>query len=180
MSLRSLSRPTFQHRRGSPPDAQGIAALATLVFLDTYASTGIRADLAREVFSQYSASAFAQRLEDERTTFLLVEAAGYLVAFVEVMGNSPYPAAGSRARTEVVRLYVHPRFHRQGLGSKLLRAAERLAGAQGVWLAVWAENALALAFYARLGYKVVGTREHVIEGKGYQNHVLVSPPSDKI
>jgi ribosomal protein S18 acetylase RimI-like enzyme len=164
----------FRFRVGTPHDADSIAALATLVFLDTYAPAGLRPDLAREVFSQYGATAFARRLAHEQTTFLLVEAESHLVAFAEVTRDAPCPAADCRSVTEVVRLYVHPRFQRLGLGKALLRRAESLGAAEGVWLTVWDGNRSALDFYARQGFRRVGTHEHVIEGKGYKNYVLVS------
>ena len=41
-------------RVAQPTDAVCIAALATQVFLDTYATDGLRPDLAREAFAVYS------------------------------------------------------------------------------------------------------------------------------
>ena len=180
--LHTLTPEPVQHRAATPSDAESIAALATLVFLDTYATQGIRADLAREAFANCSTPAFAARVGDSQTTFLLAEVGEHLVGFAEVTASRPCPIAGLNSEVEVVRLYVHPRFHGRGMGKELLSRAERLArsmGSQGIWLTVWSGNVAALAFYERLGYKVVGTHEHVFEGTGYENYVMVTAAPDQ-
>ena len=161
-------------REAGAADTDSIAALATLVFLDTYAPEGLRGDLAREAFSGFSPAAFAARLQDEHTAFVLAESDGHLVGFVELAQERPVPGA-AQGTLEVVRLYVHPRFQRKGIGKALLVRAEsfaRDAGTGGIWLSAWAGNARALGFYDSLGYRIVGKLDHVIEGTPYANHVL--------
>jgi len=157
----------FAFRPGEPADALCIGALATHVFLDTYATEGIRPDLAREALSMYSPEAFAARLADPGLRFVLAESEGHLFAFAEI-------ALGG-AEVEVVRLYVHPRFHRRGIGQALSLQAERIAAAQGaaaVWLTAWSGNSRALAFYRALGYEDEGASTYAIEGRQYENRVL--------
>ncbi len=118
---------TITIRRGREDDALCIAVLATQVFLDTYAKGGIRPDLAREVLTGYSQEAFANRLADPATTFLLAERfAGekgdepHLVAFAEVTVSSPSPveaASSGKVDAQLVRLYVQRPFLRKGLGN---------------------------------------------------------------
>jgi diamine N-acetyltransferase len=63
-----------------------------------------------------------------------------------------------------------------GVGKSLLQAAEAQAKqrADGVlWLAVNAQNARAIAFYARHGYAKVGTSHFCLGKSRYKNHVLV-------
>ena len=66
----------------------------------------------------------------------------------------------SRFSGYVVTLDVRPMHRRSGLGSLLMRHAERLsqaADASGIRLHVSAENGPAQAFYTRLGYAQIGT-----------------------
>lgn len=69
----------------------------------------------------------------------------------------------NRDRGHVVTLDVAPEFRRQGLGQALMEAAEahfgihRRAGLVGMRLEVAVNNASALRFYVRLGYRVVRT-----------------------
>jgi GNAT superfamily N-acetyltransferase len=182
-SLGRTIKPEFmsaavQYRPGLPDDALCIAVLATQVFLDTYAAEGVRPDLAREAIAVYSHQAFAARLSDPTTRFVLAEMKGRLVAFAELAVGKPCPAP-SAAQVEVVRLYVQRNFHRQGIGRALSEHAERIAAEQGfhsIWLAAWSGNSPALAFYPALGYKDVGATAYIIEGQAYENRVFVKEP----
>lgn len=162
-------------RPGRPNDAATIAALAVQVFLDTYATEGVRPDLAREAFREYSGQAFRARLEDPDRRFLLAEMQTGLLGFAElhrVPRAAPVPAWHG---CELVRLYVQPQAQRAGLGTALLKQAEALAVAEGaanLWLTVWEGNARARAFYARMGYADAGGCVHTIEGRTYANRVF--------
>lgn len=162
-------------RPGDRGDAVTVAALATQVFLDTYATDGVRPDLAREAFHHYSEQAFLARLADPARRFVLAEMPGGLVGFAELgiaITGSPAPAIHG---CELVRLYVQPRSQRAGVGSALLAEGEtlaRAAGASHLWLTVWEGNLRALAFYSRLGYADVGSSTHALEGRAYGNRVV--------
>ena len=182
---------TIAIRRGRENDALCVAVLATQVFLDTYAEGGIRPDLAREVLTGYSQEAFARRLADPATTFLLAERfvgekgdEPHLVAFAEVTVNRPPPvdvdSPGGTA-AELVRLYVQRPFQGMGLGTDLLQRAEQVAseqGAEALWLSAWSGNRAALAFYLACGYRTAGTSEYIFEGRTYETEVVVKNLAD--
>ncbi len=67
------------------------------------------------------------------------------------------------------KLYVHPEQQRKGIGRRLLDAViahARLAGADRLVLRVNKHNAVALAAYAKYGFRVYG--EHVLDiGAGF-------------
>jgi len=166
------------YRAGEPADALCVGVLAMQVFLDTYATDGIRPDLAREALAGYSPEAFAPRLADRDVSFVLAETRGHLIGFAELHHGSACPADPS-ARDELVRLYVQQPFQRQGIGAQLMRHAEqraRTAGAEALWLSAWCGNERALAFYPAMGYKDVGHAEHVIEGRAYPNRLFLKSP----
>jgi len=193
-------------RAATPADAAALAMLAVQVFLDTYATEGVRADLAEEALAEYSVAAFARRLAEPQRRWVLAEhpgpagepAAGPgLLGFAECLAapqplpeGLAWPAApGQPALTqggELVRLYLQPRWQRQGLGRQLLRAAEQAvvvqAEAGGVaapgqaaallWLTAWDGNQRALAFYAAQGYRELGGTWYSFGGRRYGNRVL--------
>jgi ribosomal protein S18 acetylase RimI-like enzyme len=167
--------PEVEFRRGTPDDALCLGVLAMQVFLDTYANEGIRPALAREALSGYMPEAFAPRLEQPATFFVLAEQSAHLVGFAEVVLDSEPPAASLGRGAELVRLYVQRRLKRRGLGSALIahaeaRAAERSAAC--LWLTAWSGNAGALAFYAARGYEDIGAASHVLQGQAYENRLL--------
>ena len=164
------------YRRGTPDDALCISVLAMQVFLDTYAPHGLRDDLAREALTVYSTDAFAARLAQRVTHFLLAERLGYLLGFAEVAfdGLPPIPAVTGCA--ELVRLYIQRPFKRMRVGGALLGQSELLAlnqSAAGLWLTAWSGNGPARSFYDASGYSDVGSTTYAIEGNAYENRIFV-------
>ena len=163
-------------RAGLPDDAMTISALAIQVFLDTYATAGVRPDLAREALREYAAEAFGARLREPQRRFVLAERGDALLGFAEVgLAEAPAPDGGVRG-AERIRLDVQPAAQGLGLGRQLIRAAEALAAEAGLgalWLTAWDGNHRARGFYAREGYDDVGATSYSFEGNSYGNRVLV-------
>lgn len=162
-------------RAAVPGDALCLGMLATQVFLDTYATEGIPADLAREVEKLHSPAAYGASLSDPARSIHLAEVDGALVGFVEIVLGKPCPLGPPTATSEVLHLYVQRPLLRQGLGSRLLDHAEGVVASHGhrvLWLSSWVGNAPALSFYRSRGYADVGAVDHVIEGQAYENRVF--------
>ena len=166
-------------RSATEADAVSVAALAVQVFLDTYATDGVRPDLAREAFAAHSVEAFARRLAPGGGARIDLAADGeHVLGFVETATVPSAPLPGLEPGLELRTLYVQPRFHRRGIGGALLAVADRrarAADALSTWLTVWEGNANARAFYARRGFGDVGETRHVFEGRAYGNRVVVRP-----
>lgn len=168
---------TIELRAGQAGDASTISALAIQVFLDTYATEGIRPDLAREALREYCTQAFECRLCEEKRRFLLAMRGDALLGFAELHTEVQVAPAGNLVGAELIRLYVQPAMQGKGIGGRLLRAAEQLAqeaGERSVWLTVWTGNHRAQQFYARQGYADIGETKYAIEGVEYSNRVLAN------
>jgi diamine N-acetyltransferase len=162
-------------RRASKTDALCLGILSTQVFLDTYATSGINADLAHEALQIHSPAAFETRLANNDVEITLArQVDGSLVGYVDLQFNSQCPAPGMLG-PEVLRLYIQKPFQRQGLGKALLAVAEnRARSVQGssVWLTAWVGNVDALAFYPKVGYNDVGATQYTINGINYDNRIF--------
>jgi len=162
-------------RPAEAADATCLGVLSTQVFLDTYATQGIRTALAREVLAQHSVAAYDALLADAGVAIVLAERAGHLVGFAQLeLGrtDSQVPAA---AASELRRLYVQERFTGRGLGRELLRQAEKAAAARGadmLWLTAWEGNPRALLFYPRCGYEELGRTVYRFEGEDFPNRLF--------
>jgi ribosomal protein S18 acetylase RimI-like enzyme len=175
---RTHDAPALVLRAAKAADLPSVRALATQVFLDTYATEGVRASLAREAEHQFSIEALAAVLERAHSRIVVAERAGHLVAFAEHDLAARHPLVGPAPAAELVRLYVQPAFQRQGIGRRLLADAERSAGDAGcatLWLTAWVGNARALAFYRRHGYRELGTTLYEFEGERYENRLFARP-----
>lgn len=183
ISKRILSNPSTETpyvdaikiRRGKTSDAAAISALAIQVFLDTYATEGVRPDLAVEAFTVYSEQKFLARLQEPERCFLLAVREDGLLGFAELLAGV-YPVPGcEETGSELVRLYVQPRAQRQNIGQRLLQKAERVAqelAANSLWFTVWEKNTQALAFYTRQGFTVVGETIYQFQDHTYGNKIL--------
>ena len=162
-------------RAGAVGDSLAIAALAVQVFLDTYATEGVRPDLAREAFAEYSDEAFATRLQEPERNFILAEQAAGIVGFAELIAEPVQAPAGAVVGAQLVRLYIQPRFQRAGNGQRLLEAAEVAASTRGLsalWLTAWEGNDRARMFYEAVGYEDIGATTYLFEGNAYTNRVF--------
>ena len=145
------------------------------VFLDTYATEGIRAEIAREVLSSYSQTTFAEAICNIGSRIEVAEVNGNMVGFAQVTIGTTHELAPTGAHAELLRLYVQEPFTGAKVGTQLLAAAERLAlevGANVLWLTPWVHNHRALAFYARRGYQDYGLTYFTFEGESHENRVL--------
>lgn len=165
-------------RDATPDDALVIGVLGTQVFLDTYATSGVRALLAREVRSHFSTEAIAALLVQPRTRFVLAEREGHLVGFVQLGFGAKQALVAADPAVEVQRLYVQARLNGQGVGKALIGAAAAraaAAGAQALWLTAWVGNAHALAWYRRQGWRELGSTDYVFEDERFENRVFEWP-----
>jgi hypothetical protein len=80
-------------RQATVEDVSRLSALATCVFLDTYAPEGIHAECDREVASVLDEASFAQRLRSPSSETLIIEKDDHLQEFVT---TSCYPYFGRR------------------------------------------------------------------------------------
>lgn len=157
-------------------DADCISALATQVFLDTYATEGIRPLLVREVNAQLSVVAISDLISHSKTSFILVERAAHLIAFAQMTYGATHERVAAKNAVELDRLYVQERFTAQGIGKALLSHVESIAasrGASALWLTAWVHNLLALRFYASQGYVDAGTTMYRFENEQHENRVFV-------
>jgi len=162
-------------RAANPDDALCLGVLGIQVFLDTYATQGIRPALAREVLSAFSTAAFAELFGDANTRVEVAEYAGHLVGFSQTSLRAAHELAPPGVQAELCRLYVQEPFTGRAVGTALLRSAEDLAsrsGADVLWLTPWVHNQRARAFYARRGYRDHGATVFRFEGEAHENRVV--------
>jgi GNAT superfamily N-acetyltransferase len=162
-------------RPARPDDALCLGMLSTQVFLDTYATQGLRPALAREALAKHSAARYEGLLADAARTILVAECAGHLVAFSVADDQARRDGEPDIAAAKLERLYVQEPFTGRGVGRELLRHAEKAAAARGaemLWLTAWVGNTRALRFYPRCGYEDLGETPYTFEGESYANRVF--------
>jgi ribosomal protein S18 acetylase RimI-like enzyme len=169
-------------RPAKAADALRLGVLATQVFLDTYAFTGITEDVATEVREAFSTEAFDRILSTASTFITVAVQDGALVGFSQTTVGTGQSLAPQGKQAELDRLYVQEPFTNQGVGSRLLRAHEALAakhGATVLWLSPWVGNDRALRFYAKHSYEDYGLvffymGQHKVENRVYAKRLPIA------
>jgi GNAT superfamily N-acetyltransferase len=165
----------FSLRAARPEDALCLGVLGTQVFLDTYATTGIRPTLAREVLAAFATARIESLLAQPGMQWIVAECEAHLIGFAQLALGSAHPQVIAEAPAELSRLYVQEPFTGLGVGSALLHAAEALARQAGcgeLWLTPWVHNLRALRFYGKRGYADFGAAWFEFEGERHENRVL--------
>lgn len=162
-------------RPATVADALCVGVLGMQVFLDNYATDGVRPSLAREVLAQFSTAATAALLAAPTTGCIVAERRKHLIGFALWSLDVPHALLPTGRPAKLERLYVQEPFVGTGLGKALLEAAEcsaSAAGADVLWLTTWVGNRRALGFYPRRGYADIGTTLYVFEHEQHENRVF--------
>lgn len=140
-------------------DANIIAALAGTTAYETYFETDEPEDLAKYIADFFNPQAVKIELEDEGSTFFLVEVNGKAVGYAKLREGQPAECVKGENIIELHRLYILEKLIRYGIGGLLMQKCLDEAKSRGfdaLWLSVFNLNARAIAFYERLGFARAG------------------------
>ena len=130
----------------------------------------------------YLASAFSvdiqttELADPDRVTWIAEDAGKAAVGYVMLRRGTRSDGVTSARPAEVQRVYVDPAWQGQRVGHSLIEACVDQATAwhcDALWLGVWIENARAIAFYKRLGFREVGSQTFCI-GTDVQHDLVMS------
>jgi ribosomal protein S18 acetylase RimI-like enzyme len=147
-------------------DAERLAELAARTFPLACPPTTTAEDIAAFVAQNLSAARFAEYAADAGRAVLLADDGTGLSGYAMLVFAEPYdPQVAAllahRPTAELSKIYVAPEHHGAGVAAELMAAAVRRAGERGaasVWLGTNRENVRAQRFYAKSGFRPVGTR----------------------
>ena len=153
-----------QIRSAEPADLPQLRALAWTTYTDAYGHEMSSRAISKHLRTRLSLERLEEMLSQD--VFLLAEAESVPVGFVQFGAARPEYRSDDRSvhsngdDPEIRRLYVLAERQGLGLGGQLLTAAldhPRLLGSRRVFLTVWHTNLGAQRFYARSGFRRIGT-----------------------
>jgi len=150
---------TFRIRPATLEDAAILADLGERTFRETFEPLYDPADFAAFLAEAYGPEIQQAELADPSRPALVLEAGGVPVGFAQLWLDHREPCVPGARPAELQRIYLLRSAQGGGQGAALLGACEgavRDQGADVLWLGVWEQNAKALAFYARCGFREVG------------------------
>jgi len=164
-----------QVRLGQREDSEALSALATQVWLRTYATKGVSRLYAHYVLSELSPTRFAALLAESSAALFVAEHDQNLLGYAVVRESGACPIA-SVSGAELATLYVQEPFLGTGVGALLLEHVELWAEERmraPVWLKANSKNDRALAFYSKHGYTKAGITFFELGDERHENVVLV-------
>ncbi|MFT3968388.1 MAG: GNAT family N-acetyltransferase [Sphingobium sp.] len=171
-------------RRAVPEDVRALALLKRTCFHETFVEGyGIpypQEDRVRFEAQSYGEGPVAAELADPaHATWVVAGEGGDLVAYAHA-GPCKLPHADVRpGELELYQLYLRQGLKGGGLGRALMERAlgwmeGRAAAADGgrQWLGVWSGNDRAQRFYARFGFRQVGTYDFAVGDHRDHEYIL--------
>ncbi|HVY86567.1 MAG TPA: GNAT family N-acetyltransferase [Caulobacterales bacterium] len=161
-------------RRCTADDASALALVAQATMLETFAGVIDGADLVANTLEARNAASFARWLAEPEARLWLAELKGAPIGYAG-LATPDLPLPTTHNDIELKRIYVLSRFQGGGPAGRLMDAAVDAAKAMGkarVLLGVKADNHRALAFYAKHGFAVIGTRRFLVGANYYDDAVL--------
>ncbi|MDI3241179.1 GNAT family N-acetyltransferase [Arthrobacter sp. AL08] len=157
-------------RPATAHDAARLAGLAAVTFPLACPPGSSPEDIAAHLASTLSEANFRSYIADPGVTVLVIDGGGDLRGY-SLLATRPTgdPAVAAvlteRPCTELSKCYVHPDHHGLGAAAELMHAsigAAAAAGARGLWLGVNSQNARAIRFYEKSGFRRVGTKSFTL------------------
>ncbi|HVZ99553.1 MAG TPA: GNAT family N-acetyltransferase [Caulobacterales bacterium] len=161
-------------RRCAPVDAPALALVAQATMLETFAGAIEGADLIANVLGARDAASFDTWFAEPDARLWLAELRGAPVGYAGLSAPD-LPQETSEADIELKRIYLLSRFQGGGVAAQLMDAALSEARAMGkarVLLGVKADNARAIAFYAKHGFAPIGARRFLVGANYYDDVVM--------
>lgn len=168
-------------RRATAADAGALASFAARTFAEAFGADNRPDDLAAHLAESYGPERQAREIADPGAVTLLAEIGGALAGFAQVRRGKAPPCVDGPAPVELQRFYVDRPWHGRGVAGHLMNAARAAAvelGGSTFWLGVWERNPRAIAFYARCGFRDVGSWHFYVGSDRQTDRVMVADLGD--
>ncbi|WVR04976.1 hypothetical protein IAU60_001988 [Kwoniella sp. DSM 27419] len=162
-----LDRAGIVIRRARQDDTAGIVALGQEMFRATFEHTASPEAVQAYLDGTYTPDLISKTIgnPNRRCVVAVREGSDRVVGYVIMATDSVEECVESGAydkTIEIRSIYTHSTTHGTGLGKRLAEEAFEIARKEGcshVWLGVLPENARAVAFYTKLGFRKIGSHE---------------------
>jgi ribosomal protein S18 acetylase RimI-like enzyme len=149
-------------------DLTSIRRITWQSWISAYSSFIPERDLRSYFDIHYTEAAFLSMFDDPFTQVFIAEADDQIAGYARLFFNQ------NENRLCVPSLYFLPEFQGQGMGRRLLEAAEGYAAEKRLdelWIGVMVKNRQALVFYRKVGFQFV-REEPFTMGKTTVNHLI--------
>jgi len=162
-------------RQCTPLDVDELREIAYKTYDDTFRHLNTPENMQAYLDMAFERGKLKAELENSNSSFYFLYLNGVLVGYLKLNEGPSQTDLKDPDSLEIERIYVVRSCQGQGLGKYLIREAleiGRRKGKHNAWLGVWEKNEKAIAFYKRMGFRVIGTHEFVM-GDDHQTDLLM-------
>jgi ribosomal protein S18 acetylase RimI-like enzyme len=167
----------FSIRRAERTDAPTLSALGERLFRAAFGASNTDEDMELYLRSAFSPIRQARELAGPSTQAWLVEdESGAEIGYALVRLGAPDAEVDAKNPVEIVRFYVDSGWHGRGVASALMTTCvdqARVWGCDQIWLGVWDQNARAIAFYKKSGFRIVGSQPFLLGTDRQRDFIMV-------
>ena len=173
----SIAPRSIMVREAGLGDEHRLALVGAATFLESYAGVLPGDDIINHCAVKHSPVVYEDWLVGGEARIWLAEAeegrapVGYIVV---TSPDVPLPGAGP-SDAEIRRIYVLHRFHKEKVGWTLMKTAldaARRTAKKRMLVGVYGKNDRAIAFYERVGFRVVGERKFQVGATVHDDLIL--------
>ncbi len=165
LSIRSVKR----------TEVSELCEISLHTFKDTYEALNDPNEFKAYLEKYFNIDEIERQLDASDSYFFFVETAQEIVAYYKLNINSLQTEDKGEDFAEIERIYVLPKYKRQGIGQKMVEHACQKAielGKRKLWLGVWEKNDKAIAFYQKMGFFRNGTHTFVIGNEKQLDYIM--------
>ena len=163
-----------------PSDAASLAKLAEKTFRDAFAPFLKKEDLENYVARSFRENQITTELLDSATTFFIAMIKRKWVGYAKLYQGTTPDCVQPLPAIELARLYSMQQYLGYGIGAALLKVCTSYARSKAfksIWLSSWQENNRGNAFYAKMQFEILGTKNFTIGSDIQQDFIFARPIS---
>ena len=162
--------------RASTKDSLRLSNIAKQTFIESHGRSAPQEDIDKYISEKYTEQTLKDELSKPENIYHLLFYKEEFVGFSKIMLNIPYTKGGDMKTAKMDRIFLLEKVYDLKLGRQLLRFNLNLMKEHlqtGAWLYVWTENARAIQFYKRNGFRIVGSHDFRISANHTNpNHLM--------
>jgi len=146
--------------KATPKDFRLLADIGKQTFIESHGESAAKKDIDAYVNEKNSSDFFRHELTDSKNIYHIIYYNDTPAGYSKIILNNPHENILPRNVTKLERLYLLKQFYELKLGLELLKFDVSLSqnnNQAGMWLFTWKENARAINFYLKNGFKIIGS-----------------------
>jgi diamine N-acetyltransferase len=152
-------------RNAQSDDFAMLAELGRKAFYQAFGQHNDAADMQAYLDLAFNPDTIQSQLNDKNNTFLIAYFHNNPVGYAKLKRNSTFHAIENSKVIQLERIYALLPYIGKKIGKALMEECIQIGKQEMyefIWLSVWQENKIAIDFYNKFGFKVIGYKQFVI------------------